>query len=228
MSNEMATLIKQRERKFKKKKNQFPYGIVLLLISLVLCIGLWKEHYTYAVCWILGIGIGIVLRCSRFCFTAVFRDPILSGNTGLLRGMLLAMMVSTVGFSLIQYSYIKQNVVEYSLIPGAISSVGIHVAIGAFVFGVGMVIAGGCSSGVLMRIGEGHALQWVVLLGFFIGTVLGAKDYPFWYSHMIRNSKIIYFFDYVDFKVVVIGQLIVLMILYKLALWYENKNSKNM
>ncbi|WP_346869389.1 N-acetylmuramoyl-L-alanine amidase [Clostridium sp. UBA5119] len=32
--------------------------------------------------------------------------------------------------------------------------------IGAFIFGIGMVLAGGCVSGVLMRIGEGHALHW--------------------------------------------------------------------
>ncbi|SHJ95733.1 YeeE/YedE thiosulfate transporter family protein [Tepidibacter formicigenes] len=224
LSNEMTSLIKQRKRQEKRKKNQTPYGIILILISIILFIGLWQKQYIYAVCWILGVGIGIVLRYSRFCFAAAFRDPFLVGNTSLLRGMLLAMMVSTIGFAVIQSRYIYQNSIDYNLIPGEISSVGIHVMIGAFVFGIGMIIAGGCSSGVLMRIGEGHVLQWVVLLGFLIGTVLGAKDYSFWYDCIIHNSKTVYFFEYLDFKVVVIGQLMVLMSLYGLAVWYENRH----
>ncbi|WP_418921823.1 YeeE/YedE thiosulfate transporter family protein [Clostridium ganghwense] len=227
MSNEMTTVIKQRQRQAKKKKNQIPYGIILFLIALILCIVLWQNHHKYAVCWILGIGIGIVLRYSRFCFAAAFRDPFLVGNTKLLRAMLLAMMVSTIGFAVIQAKYISTNPIDYDFIPGAVSSVGIHVMIGAFLFGMGMIIAGGCGSGVLMRIGEGHALQWVVLLGFLIGTVLGAKDYSFWYDHIIHNAKTIYFSEYFDFKIVVLGQLTVLMSLYGLAIWYENRRSKD-
>ena len=223
LSNEMADLIKQRERKGKKKKSQIPYSVGLILIAIILFIILLQKQYTYAVCWILGIGIGIVLRYSRFCFSAAFRDPFLVGNTKLLRAMLLAMMVSTVGFAIIQHSYIQHNTIDYDLIPGAVTSVGAHVMIGAFIFGVGMIIAGGCGSGVLMRIGEGHALQWVVLVGFLIGTVLGAKDYSFWYNHIIEKSKTIYFPEYLDFRIVVVVQITILLGLHRLASWYENR-----
>lgn len=223
LSNEMADLIKQRERKGKKKKSQIPYSVGLILIAIILFIILLQKQYTYAVCWILGIGIGIVLRYSRFCFSAAFRDPFLVGNTKLLRAMLLAMMVSTVGFAIIQHSYIQHNTIDYDLIPGAVTSVGAHVMIGAFIFGVGMIIAGGCGSGILMRIGEGHALQWVVLVGFLIGTVLGAKDYSFWYNHIIEKSKTIYFPEYLDFRIVVVVQIAILLGLHRLASWYENR-----
>jgi len=223
LSNEMADLIKQRERKGKKKKSQIPYSVGLILIAIILFIILLQKQYTYAVCWILGIGIGIVLRYSRFCFSAAFRDPFLVGNTKLLRAMLLAMMVSTIGFAIIQHSYIQHNPIDYDLIPGAVTSVGAHVMIGAFIFGVGMIIAGGCGSGVLMRIGEGHALQWVVLVGFLIGTVLGAKDYSFWYNNIIEKSKTIYFFEYLDFRIVVVVQIAILLGLHRLASWYENR-----
>ncbi|CAH2215429.1 Uncharacterized membrane protein YedE/YeeE, contains two sulfur transport domains [Tepidibacter aestuarii] len=223
LSNEMADLIKQRERKGKKKKSQIPYGVILIVIALILFVMLLQNQYTYALCWILGIGIGIVLRYSRFCFSAAFRDPFLVGNTKLLRSMLVAMMISTIGFAIIQYGYIKDNPINYDFIPGAITSVGAHVMIGAFIFGIGMIIAGGCGSGVLMRIGEGHALQWVVLIGFLIGTVLGAKDYSFWYNNIIKKSKTIYFFEYLDFKIIVLVQIVVLLSLHRLAAWYENR-----
>lgn len=222
LSNEMTTLINQRQKQVKKKKSQTIYGMILILIAIILYMVLLRKQLNYSVCWILGIGIGIVLRYSRFCFAAAFREPILIGNTKLLRSILLSMMISTIGFAIIQYDYINRNPINYNLIPGDVSSVGIHVVFGAFIFGIGMIIAGGCSSGVLMRIGEGHALQWVVLLGFLIGTLLGAKDYPFWYKHIIQNSKTIYFPEYLDFKIVVLIQMCVLLSLYKLAVWYEN------
>lgn len=137
--------------------------------------------------------------------------------------MLLGMMVSTVGFAIIQYIYFRGNFVDYTYIPGSLSSVGVHIMIGAFLFGVGMTIAGGCASGVLMRIGEGHALQWIVLLGFFIGSTLGIRDYPFWYEHVIKNAKIIYFPKYVDLRIVVVVQVIILGALYKIASKYEKR-----
>lgn len=227
LSNEMTALIKERQRQVKKKKNQIPYGIILIVISVALCIGIWQKQFMYAICWIMGVGIGVIIRYSRFCFASAFRDPFLVGNTKLLRGILLALMVSTVGFAVIQANYINQNVIDYNHIPGAVSSVGLHVMIGAFLFGVGMVIAGGCASGVLMRIGEGHALQWVVLLGFIIGTVLGAKDYSFWYDIIISKAKTIYFSEYIDLKIVVLGQISVLIGLYVWALWYEKRQWKD-
>ncbi|MCT4620267.1 MAG: YeeE/YedE thiosulfate transporter family protein [Marinisporobacter sp.] len=223
----MARLIEKRNKEKRKRKNQIPMGIVLLILAVGLCIGLWQKEYRLAICWILGIGIGMVLRSSRFCFAAALRDPFLVKDTRLFRGMLLAMMVSTIGFAVIQYIYVQKNPIKYDFIPGAVTSVGIHVMIGAFLFGVGMVIAGGCSSGVLMRIGEGHALQWMVLLGFFIGTTLGAKHYGFWYDHIIEHAKTVYFFEYFNFKIVVLGQLMVLFSLYMLAIWYENRYRKD-
>lgn len=226
LSNEIDELIKSRQGEVKKKKSQVLYGVILLLIALILCIILWESQYRYAVCLAVGVIIGIILRYSRFCFTAAFREPFITGNTRVLRGMILALIVSTIGFAVIQAGHIHNKGADYSLIPGAVSSVGIHVMLGAFIFGIGMVLAGGCASGVLMRIGEGHALHWVVLIGFIIGTLLGAKDYSFWYEHFIKDAKTIYFSEYLDLKIVVVAQIIVLIILYKLALWYENRRMK--
>jgi uncharacterized membrane protein YedE/YeeE len=188
---------------------------------------LLKNNHSYTVYWVVGIGIGITLRYSRFCFSAALRDPFFIGNTRLFRGLLIAMMISTIGFGVIQYNYLKHNSIDYTLIPGSITSVGPHIMIGAFMFGIGMVIAGGCASGVLMRIGEGHALHWVVLLGFLIGSTLGANNYSFWYEKIISKTKVVYFPEYIDIKIVIITQMIVLIVLYKIAIMHENKRLKN-
>lgn len=224
ISNEMDALIQQRQQKEKKKKkSQIPYAFMILISAAIPCLFPWKSNHIYVAYWVIGIAIGIALRYSRFCFAGAFRDPFLLGNTRLLRGLLIAMMISTVGFAVIQYEYLKNNIIDYTRIPGCVTSVGPHTMIGAFIFGVGMTIAGGCASGVLMRMGEGHALPLFALLGFLIGTTLGANNYSFWYDKIIKKASTIYFPEYVDLKVVVIVQLIILMCLYKLAAWYEEK-----
>lgn len=217
----MDMLIQKRTKEGSKKKNQIPYAIILFIIAIIICIILWRLNHEYIAYWLLGISIGVILRYSRFCFSAAIRDPLLIGNVKLLKAMLLGMMVSTLGFAVIQHLYFKGNIVNYTYIPGSVTSSGIHIMIGAFLFGIGMTIAGGCASGVLMRIGEGHVLQWIVLLGFFIGSTLGIHDYPFWYEHIIKNTKIIYFPQYIDLKVVVIVQMLLLMAIYKVASKYE-------
>ncbi|MCG4572350.1 YeeE/YedE family protein [Clostridium cochlearium] len=223
--NEIDELIKKRQVKTETKKNnnQILYAIIGIIIALIIFSFLWNNNKNYAYSWIFGVCIGIVLRYSRFCFAAAFRDPFLTGNTKILRGMILGMIISTLGFSIIQNLYIKSNGINYKYIPGTIESVGAHVALGAFIFGIGMVLAGGCASGVLMRIGEGHALQWIVLLGFLIGTAMGAKDYSFWYKNIISKAKVVYFPEYIDFKMVVLLQITVLIIIYKLSAKLWNK-----
>lgn len=224
LPNDMDLLIQERQSKaIKKQKNQLPYAAAVIISAIILCLFLWKSNHKYITYWIIGIGIGIVLRYSRFCFSGAIRDIFLLGNNKLFKGLLLALMISTVGFGAVQYRYLQNNPMNYAYIPGAITSAGIHIAIGAFMFGIGMTIAGGCASGTLMRIGEGHALHLVVLVGFIIGSVWGAKDYGFWYDKIISKTKVIYFPKYVDLRIVIVLQLIVLIMMYKAADRYERK-----
>lgn len=231
-SNEMDALIQQRCGAEKvKKKSQISYAVIILAAAAIISVFLWKNNSRYVVIWAVGIAIGITLRYSRFCFTGAFRDPILIKNTKMIRALLLSLMISTIGVAIIQYGYLKNNNidfnnVDYNLIPGIINPVGLHTAIGAFIFGIGMTIAGDCASGVLMRIGEGHVLPWITLLGFFIGTTLGAKNYSFWNDKIISKAKVIYFPEHMNFGIVVLVQIAVLIVLYKLAAWYEEKSIK--
>src|SRR5699024_6665623 len=99
--------------------------------------------------------------------TASLRDPVLTGGTSLSKAVITTIAVATVGFAALQYgAYLKGDP-----IPGNINPAGIHVAVGAFMFGIGMVIAGGCASGTLMRVGEGFVMQWLSLVFFIIGSL---------------------------------------------------------
>lgn len=216
--NDIDQLIQERQKEVKKEKNQIGYGLIVLFICLIIGMFFLKRNYIYALSLLGGVLIGLVLRYSRFCFAAAFRDPYITGNTKVLRGVILGLIVATLGFGALTY--------RDGPMIGAVSPVGIHTMIGAFIFGIGMVLAGGCASGLWMRIGEGHTIHLVVLVGFIIGTLLGAKDYGFWHKLLIKNAKTIYFPDYLDLKIVIVMQVIFLMGLYKGALFYEKTHAK--
>jgi uncharacterized membrane protein YedE/YeeE len=63
---------------------------------------------------------------------------------------------------------------------GSIAPVGVAVLAGAFIFGVGMQLGGGCASGTLFTVGGGSARMVIVLLMFIIGSVIGTAHVPWW------------------------------------------------
>ena len=97
---------------------------------------------------LVGILFGVLLQRSRLCFNSAIRDVKMTKDNYLLKMALLAILVETIGFQLVaQLGLIKLNPLPF--IPLA-------QIIGGFVFGMGMVLAGGCASGVTYRIGEGY------------------------------------------------------------------------
>ncbi|MCI1965175.1 MAG: YeeE/YedE family protein [Oscillospiraceae bacterium] len=224
-SDGLNDLIQERQKsRHAQRKNQVPYAMILLVLSCVYAFFLWRDGRGYTAFWLVGIALGFVMRNSRFCFAATFRDAFLFKNTKLMRALILSLIIGTLGFAAIQFQYLRNHPgAGYDEIPGIFDSVGLHTVIGAFLFGVGMVIAGGCAASVLMRIGEGHALPLITLLGFFIGTTLGAKDYPNWYGSMIQNTGVVYLPEYMNFGAAVFLQIAVLAALYRLALWFQNR-----
>lgn len=225
-SQRIEELKKKRQKQFKKKKNQSIYGLILIFLAVIICIFFVNANSHYSGLWIIGILIGFILQRSRFCFTASFRDPLMVGSTSLFKAIIIAFIISTIGFGIIQYNHIGDSTsINLTDIPGQIAPIGLHTIIGAIMFGIGMVIAGGCASGTLMRIGEGFILQIFVLIGFITGTIMGASHYEFWDKALISKAPTIYIPKYTGMPLGIVGQVIVLIILYLIADWYDKKNS---
>ncbi|MTI58848.1 MAG: YeeE/YedE family protein [Firmicutes bacterium] len=170
--------------------------------------------------WLFGLSVGFILQRSRICFTAAARDPFLFGMTGLTRAILIALMITSVGYYGFQYYQSVQGV----SISGNFVPLGWHIPIGAFIFGLGASISGGCASGTLVRLGEGFQLQIIVLIGFIIGSVHGAHDASFWYNLFeIESRKFLHLPSLIGWIPALVIQLIILGLLYHLS-YFREKN----
>ncbi len=214
-----------RARRRKPKPNQIPFGFALGAVIIGVAIALASNSAMTGFYWITGIAFGFILQRARFCFTASMRDPYLTGGTSLSRAVLIAFAVTTIGFAAIKYGYFVKGLP----IPGMSYVVPISLAtvFGAFIFGIGMVIAGGCASGTLMRNGEGFTMNMLSLVFFIIGSLWGAHDFEFWKYNFIAKGKAIFLPDVFGWAGAVVIQLAVIALLYIAAIKYEQTRSQS-
>jgi uncharacterized membrane protein YedE/YeeE len=128
-----------------------------------------------AVSLMVGLGAGFVMHRSDFCVTAAFRDLFLFRDAFLLRQMLLLVVVSMALFE----SGRLAGLIEQQPFP-LLGAPTLANLVGGFVFGIGMVLAGGCVVGSLYKLGAGSVAGGVALLGMLAGSAAYAEIHPQW------------------------------------------------
>ena len=215
-----------RSRSRKPKKNQIIPGIIIFIVIIIIGIILAAVKPMLGFFWITGNAFGFILQRARFCFTASLRDPALTGSTTLTKAVLTAFAVTSLGFIAIQYGAVSKGLP----MPGQayIVPVSPATAAGAFMFGIGMVIAGGCASGTLMRVGEGFHMQILSLFFFIVGSLWGAHDFGWWKLNVILKGKAVYLPDVFGWTGAVIIQLLTIALLWIAAdKWGKKKASES-
>jgi uncharacterized membrane protein YedE/YeeE len=116
-----------------------------------------------------GFAQGFILHRSRFCTARAFREPFMTAEGEMTKAMILALAIGIpVSSLLLQY----KTVDPFLAIPPTfwIGALG-----GGVIFGFGMVFAGGCATGSMWRMGEGHLKLWVAVFFFsWIGSIFSA------------------------------------------------------
>ena len=204
-----------------KRVNQIPFGVILLISILGIGFFIASGSPKSALMWGFGVALGFTLQRSRFCFTASLRDPVLTGSTSLTKAVVIAIATASIGFAAIQFAAASKG----SPIPGNISPAGIHTAVGAVMFGIGMVIAGGCASGTLMRVGEGFTMQMLALVFFIIGSLWGAKDFGWWLKQF-APAKGVFLPDILGWPMALLVQFGLLLAIFVFADWFGNIKAK--
>jgi len=124
----------------------------------------------------LGVALGIVLYHAAFGFASAYRALIERREARGLRAQLVMLAAATLLFApaLAAGSLFGREVV------GAIAPAGLGVAAGAFAFGIGMQLAGGCGSGTLYAAGGGQGRMLVALAAFCAGSFWASLHMAFW------------------------------------------------
>ena len=109
-----------------------------------------------------GLLFGYVLQRGGFCLTRALSNAVLMGDTTILRAYVLALLVAMIGV----HTLMALGLIEVPIRPFR----WVANILGGGLFGVGMILSGGCSGSTWYRVGEGAIGACVVLLGFAMGA----------------------------------------------------------
>ena len=108
---------------------------------------------------------------------------------------------------------------------GAIAPVGTSIMIGAFLFGIGMQLGGGCGSGTLFTVGGGHVRMLITLSFFILGALIGSMHLHWWLS--LPSIGKISFIQQLGWMPALLLQLSILAALYIIVIKMDsNRNSE--
>jgi uncharacterized membrane protein YedE/YeeE len=131
----------------------------------------WISYPLFAV----GAAAGFLLHRSGFCLAGAFRDLFLFRSGLIARNLLLAMVASMIFFE----GGRRLGLLPFYPFP-MLGSPSVSHVIGGGIFGVGMVLSGGCVMGVLSRMGAGSMVAGSAFLGLLAGSALYAEFHPAW------------------------------------------------
>ena len=128
--------------------------------------------------YVVGALLGVALYHAAFGFTSAWRVFIADGRGAGLRAQMLMLAVGVALF----FPALSSGTLFGTPVTGLVSPAGTSVVVGAFIFGIGMQLGGGCASGTLYTVGGGSTRMIVTLIAFIVGSVIGTAHMPFWTS----------------------------------------------
>ncbi len=205
----------------KQMQPRFAFIVAALFISAVFLLVSFNKNAVLP--HLFGFLFGFILQRSSFCFAACFRDIFLIRNTTLTRAVLIALALTSAGFVALNFLSGPQQILETA---GKIFPVGVHTIVGGILFGFGMVIAGSCVSGCLVRMGEGYFMQWYTFAGLLVGSTVGAWNLGWWLNASIRNSPAVFLPNVFGWPGAVFLQFSLIAVLYLLAVRIGGEQKK--
>lgn len=127
---------------------------------------------------IVGAALGLTLYHAAFGFTSAWRVFINERRGAGLRAQMVMLAVAVVLF----FPALGAGTLFGTPVTGLVAPAGVSVVFGAFIFGIGMQMGGGCASGTLFTVGGGNARMLVTLLFFIIGSLIATHHVDWWFS----------------------------------------------
>ena len=157
----------------------FVQNTVLVLGAILLLGGaawLFMDNPRMALLWLIGGLLGVTLYHAAFGFALGYRQMLVHRDMNLIHAQVVMVAVAICLFAPVLASgyFLDQEVV------GAVAPLGWQVAIGAFMFGIGMQLADGCGSGTLYTVGGGGTRMIFTLAAFVGGSFWASLHMDWW------------------------------------------------
>ncbi|PMR66862.1 YeeE/YedE family protein [Halomonas heilongjiangensis] len=127
---------------------------------------------------VVGGLLGMVLYHAAFGFTAAWRVFITERRGRGLRAQMVMLAIAVLLF----FPALGAGSLFGTSVHGYVAPIGVSVLVGAFLFGLGMQLGGGCASGTLFTAGGGNARMLITLLFFVVGSLIGTAHFAWWQS----------------------------------------------
>ena len=199
----------------KQKKKQPLLGIIILLVGISIAFVYDELDYSIRGGFLMfGLMIGIIMQRTRFCFVRAFREPFMTGDGGASKAVVLAVIISVVGFSILKWSDMKDWEAQVS------TGFWFGSLVGGTIFGIGMSLTGGCASGTLWRAGEGHIKLWVALIAFALSSSyfrewLGVSGWS------LKLGEALFIPELIGWKMGILSVCLLMLVWYLIVSWNE-------
>lgn len=125
---------------------------------------------------LIGALLGASLNYFQFGFSSSFRSFITEKRTAGMRSIIWLLAIAILLFA----PLLALQAWHEQTFTGFIRPLSLAIPLGAFIFGIGMQIGCGCTSGTLNRVGQLQAMSFSTLLFMIIGGSLAAMTFADW------------------------------------------------
>ena len=161
------------------KGRLWAYAILAFFAMVSIGTYAYNEYYIYLSVYLwFGLVYGMCLQYGRFCFSSAFRDLFAVG----VPRMAVGIMIATALFAFVGAFVTATGISTFHPAPTSL-----HATIAGFIFGVGMVFAGGCASGSLYKTGEGNMSALLVVLSISVTQAIFV-DMGGWTNKLVPQS----------------------------------------
>lgn len=123
---------------------------------------------------LISVALGYTMQRGRWCMVQGFREPHMTGNATMAKSVALSIAIVAIGATVLKYGVPERTGGDAVLAAGQYvrGTFGWGGIFGGFVFGLGAMLAGGCGTGTLWRVGEGQLKLWLVMIVFGVSSSL--------------------------------------------------------
>ncbi|MFD1363608.1 selenium metabolism membrane protein YedE/FdhT [Lentibacillus salinarum] len=157
--------------KVSKKRQPYVGGVIAVLYLTLIVVFFVQGHMLLGFGALFGAFFGILIERGQICFTSAFRDLWIMGRGIMAKAIIAGMAISSI-LTIVVIAFYGIPPITQVAAPGTF--------IGGLLFGLGIVMASSCETGMMYRLMEGQVLYFTV----FAGNIVGATFLAFGWDHL--------------------------------------------